>query len=71
VDHVPGTQQLILATAGSYHSYKFLTNIGDMVVLRIGGKESSDPLKRTLLERWSWERPEGTKSVHPNVVPKG
>jgi glycine/D-amino acid oxidase-like deaminating enzyme len=58
-------EQLIIAAGGSYHSYKFLPIIGKMVVHRIGGQEATDPVERTLLERWSWERSEGTTSVHP------
>jgi hypothetical protein len=70
VDRVDGVLNLIFATAGSYHTYKFLPNIGDMVVLCICGEESDDSVERTIQKRCRWERPDDVKSVHPNIVPK-
>jgi len=70
VDRVDSIPNLIVATAGSYHTYKFLTNIGDIVVLCICGEESEDPVEHTIQKRCRWERPGDIKSVHPNVVPK-
>ncbi|KAF2801780.1 DAO-domain-containing protein [Mytilinidion resinicola] len=70
VDEVKGIQQLTLATGGSYHSYKLMTIIGEIVVLRICGEESNDELERTVQARCKWERHEGIQPVHPNIVPK-
>jgi len=69
IDNVDGVSNLILATGGSYHSYKLLANIGDLVVLRIRGEESNDPLERTIQARCRWERSDDIISVHPNIVP--
>jgi hypothetical protein len=69
IDHVGGVPNIILATGGSYHSYKLLANIGDIVVLRICGEESNDPLERTIQARCRWERSDDITSVHPNIVP--
>lgn len=70
VDHVPGAQGLVVVAGGSYHSFKFLPILGNMVILRILGQEPSDPEEAALLRRWSWSRPEGGVSVHPNIVPQ-
>lgn len=70
VDQAPGVEGLTVATGGSYHSYKFLPNIGDLVVRIIRGEGGRDEVERLLMERWRWERPKGLTSVHPNVVPQ-
>ncbi|KIV98881.1 uncharacterized protein PV09_09371 [Verruconis gallopava] len=69
IDRVDGISNLILATGGSYHSYKFLVNIGNLVVLCICGEESNDPLERTIQARCRWQRSDDITSVHPNIVP--
>ncbi|KAI1332971.1 FAD dependent oxidoreductase [Xylariaceae sp. FL0255] len=69
IDSVAGVQKLIIATGGSYHSYKFLPNIGGLVVARIRGQPGRDPIEAKLLERCRWDRSEGTMSVHPKTVP--
>jgi sarcosine oxidase / L-pipecolate oxidase len=70
VDEAPETQQLYIATGGSYHSFKFLPNFGEMVVRRLRGQSGSDTLEGRLLKRWVWERSEETIAVHKSVVPQ-
>ena len=70
VDQAPKTRQLYLATGGSYHSFKFLPNFGDMVIRRLRGQNVFDTLEGRLLKRWGWDRSKETKAVHKNVVPK-
>lgn len=70
VDEVPGTGQLHLVVGGSYHSVKFLPNMGDMVVRRLRGQDSSNILEDRLLGRWGWDRSMEKVAVHSNIVPK-
>ncbi len=69
VDQAPETRQLYLATGGSYHSFKFLPNFGDMVVRRLRGQNGSDTLEDRLLKRWVWNRSKETTAVHKSVIP--
>ncbi len=69
VDQAPETRQLYLATGGSYHSFKFLPNFGDMVVRCLRGQNGSDTLEDRLLKRWVWDRSEETTAVHKSVIP--
>lgn len=70
VDQVPKTRQLYVVTGGSYHSFKFLPIIGNMVVRRLRGQNGSDTLEDRLLRRWVWERSKETIGVHKSVIPK-
>jgi len=70
VDQAPNTRQLYLAAGGSYHSFKFLPNFGDMVVRRLRGQTGSNTLEDRLLERWGWERSRENIAVHKSVIPK-
>jgi sarcosine oxidase / L-pipecolate oxidase len=70
IDEAPETKQLYLATGGSYHSFKFLPNFGDMVVRRLRGQDDPDTLEGRLLKRWKWDRSAENISVHSSVVPK-
>jgi sarcosine oxidase/L-pipecolate oxidase len=70
VDKAPETQRLHLATGGSYHSFKFLPNFGDMVVRYFRGQSGSDTPEHRLLQRWTWERSKETVAVHKSVIPK-
>lgn len=72
IDKAEGTDNLIIASAGNYHSAKFLPNFGRLVVRRL--KESisdgSDQLSDELLKGCKWERLEGAVPIHAGVVPK-
>lgn len=70
VDYVPGVDGLMVATGGSYHSFKFLPIFGRMVVCRIRGQGNPDSVESTLLRRWRWDKREPGVSVHPNIVPQ-
>lgn len=48
----PRCQNLYVATAGSYHGWKFLPIVGEYVVQMLQGT-----LDKESLERWSWDRP--------------
>ncbi|KAB5515628.1 hypothetical protein GE09DRAFT_1066661 [Coniochaeta sp. 2T2.1] len=63
IDHVPGAQGLVVATGGSYHSFKFLPEIGKMVFLRIRNQEPGNDVESELLQRWTWNRTGG--GPHP------
>lgn len=41
----------MIATAGSFHGWKFLPNIGEYVVKRIFGTLEAD-----LVRKWAWDR---------------
>lgn len=58
---------LYLATAGSFHSWKFLPTIGRYVVNVLDGK-SNGPAKD---EAWQWKTSWSEKGAHPKVLPKG
>ena len=70
VDQAPKTRQFYLTTGGSYHSFKFFLNFGDMVIRRFRGQNVSDIVEGKLLKKWGWEKSEETKAVHKNVIPK-
>jgi sarcosine oxidase/L-pipecolate oxidase len=58
---------LYFATAGSFHSWKFLPNIGQYVVNVLQGK--SNGLAKD--EAWRWKTTWSEKGAHPKVWPKG
>ncbi|KAI0526163.1 FAD dependent oxidoreductase [Xylaria bambusicola] len=65
VDKVPGAQGLHLVVGGSYHSFKFLLVIGDIIVDYLRGT------RRGVSKRWAWDRSEEKISVYREVLPKG
>ncbi|KAF4967955.1 hypothetical protein FSARC_4582 [Fusarium sarcochroum] len=61
IDHVPGHEGLVVATAGSGHAFKYLPNIGNWVVDILEGKD----LDRPAVKAWRWrERREGQAVVN-------
>ncbi|KIW26804.1 uncharacterized protein PV07_06609 [Cladophialophora immunda] len=63
----PRLSNLYFATAGSFHSWKFLPNIGKYVVNVLDGK-SNGPERD---EAWSWKRKFSERGAHEKVLPKG
>ncbi|KAL6242613.1 hypothetical protein RBB50_010259 [Rhinocladiella similis] len=57
---------LFLATAGSFHSWKFLPTIGRYVVNVLDGK-SNGPEKD---EAWMWKKAWGGRGAHEKVLPR-
>lgn len=51
IDYHPKCENLVIASAGSFHSWKFLPNIGEYVVKRIFGT-----LEENLVRKWAWDR---------------
>ena len=51
IDYHPHCNNLIIAGAGSFHSWKFLPTIGKYVVQRIMGT-----LDESLARKWAWDR---------------
>ncbi len=51
IDNHPHCPNLIIAGAGSFHSWKFLPTIGKYVVQRIEGT-----LEEGLARKWAWDR---------------
>ena len=60
----PHCQNLYIATAGSYHGWKFLPVIGEYVVQLLGGT-----LEEDLVKRWAWDRPQ-EGGAHEKIKPK-
>jgi len=58
---------LYFATAGSFHSWKFLPNIG-RYVLNVLEAKSNGPAKD---EAWQWKTSWSDKGAHPKVLPQG
>ena len=56
IDNHPRLQNVVLATGGSAHAWKFVPIIGDKVVDFITGK--LDPV---LVDKWSWNEKIGIK----------
>ncbi|KAL6245539.1 hypothetical protein RBB50_007538 [Rhinocladiella similis] len=60
VDHVPGYENVMVATAGSGHAFKYLPNIGEWIADIVEGKG----LERRLVQSWRWRtRPESREQV--------
>lgn len=55
IDFVPGKQNLIVATGGSAHGFKFLPVLGKLVVDRIEGRQNE------YTELFRWKNPEDIK----------
>lgn len=51
IDYHPKCANLVIASAGSFHSWKFLPNIGEYVVKRI-----FNTLDEDLVRKWAWDR---------------
>lgn len=63
----PRLSNLYLATAGSFHSWKFLPNIGKYVVNVLGGKSNGHDKD----EAWAWKRAWVGRGAHEKILPKG
>ena len=65
IDHVPGMKNVMVATGGSGHAFKYLPVIGGYVVDVMEGKE-----KEEVVGKWRWRTPkEGEEVV--NVLMEG
>ncbi|KAK4449070.1 putative sarcosine oxidase protein [Podospora aff. communis PSN243] len=51
IDYHPKCKNLVIASAGSFHSWKFLPNIGEYVVKRV-----FNTLEEDLVRKWAWDR---------------
>lgn len=60
IDHVPDDKNVLVATAGSGHAFKYLPNIGAWVADVVEGKD----LDRQLVKSWRWRtRPDRQEQV--------
>lgn len=67
IDHVPGHKNVLVATAGSGHAFKYLPNIGAWVADILEGKD----LDRELIRCWRWRaRPQDSAQI-VNVLMEG
>ncbi|KAK5277296.1 hypothetical protein LTR40_010557, partial [Exophiala xenobiotica] len=62
----PRLSNLYFATAGSFHSWKFLPNIGRYVVNVLDGK--SNGVEKD--EAWAWKTTWEGRGAHEKVLPK-
>jgi sarcosine oxidase/L-pipecolate oxidase len=63
----PRLSNLYFATAGSFHSWKFLPNIGKYVVNVLDGKSNGNEKD----EAWCWKRSWDGRGAHEKTLPKG
>lgn len=63
----PRLSNLYLATAGSFHSWKFLPNIGKYVVNVLNGKSNGKERDRN----WGWKTQWAARGAHEKVMPRG
>jgi sarcosine oxidase / L-pipecolate oxidase len=63
----PRLSNLYFATAGSFHSWKFLPNIGKYVVNVLRGRSNG----REKDEAWCWKRNWDSKGAHEKTLPRG
>ncbi|OCT54871.1 sarcosine oxidase [Cladophialophora carrionii] len=63
----PRLSNLYFATAGSFHSWKFLPNIGKYVVNVLNGKSNGKDKD----EAWCWKRKWDGRGAHEKTLPKG
>lgn len=61
----PAAENLYLATVGSFHSFKFLPNIGKYVVNMLEGKLDDEQSMR-----WKWDREENDGENGQGYWPK-
>lgn len=59
-------QNLYLATAGSFHSWKFLPIIGKYVINVLNGESNGEEKDRA----WKWKTEWSTRGAHEKVLPK-
>jgi sarcosine oxidase/L-pipecolate oxidase len=64
VDQVPNTQGLHLAVAGSYHMFKFLPVLGQIICDYLRGT------RKGVSQKWTWDRSQEQVSVHAEIIPK-
>ena len=60
----PHCQNLYIATAGSFHGWKFLPTVGSYVVSMLQG--NLDPAKA---RRWAWDR-DNSGAAHSKLIPR-
>ncbi|KAI5305699.1 hypothetical protein KEM56_003591 [Ascosphaera pollenicola] len=65
IDRVPGNQNIMVATGGSGHAFKYLPNIGNWVVDIIEGMN----VDRPVIKAWKWRKLEDQKPA--NVLMEG
>jgi sarcosine oxidase / L-pipecolate oxidase len=63
----PRLSNLHFATAGSFHSWKFLPTIGTYIVNVMNGKSNGEEKDRA----WMWKREWSSQGAHEKVMPKG
>ena len=63
----PRLSNLYFATAGSFHSWKFLPNIGKYVVNVLDGLSNGKEKD----EAWCWKRNWNARGAHEKTLPKG
>ena len=64
VDKMPGVGGLHLAVGFSFHGFKFLPVIGDIVVNYLRGRRNG------VSKRWCWDRSKEKTSAHGEVLPE-
>jgi sarcosine oxidase/L-pipecolate oxidase len=62
----PRLSNLYVATSGSFHSWKFLPNIGKYVVNVLNGKSNGKEKDET----WAWKKTWAGRGAHEKVLPK-
>ncbi len=62
----PRLSNLYFATAGSFHSWKFLPNIGNYVVKVLEGKSNGTERDKA----WCWKRSWDGRGAHEKTLPK-
>lgn len=70
IDKALRTENLFIGAAGSYHSFKFISEWGRLMDQRIRGAVDPDTLDGRLLERMNWNGPKDKTRVHPSIIPK-
>lgn len=60
----PHCKNLYIATAGSFHGWKFLPIIGSYIAKLLDGE-----LEDALVKRWGWDRPQ-EGGAHERVKPR-
>jgi sarcosine oxidase/L-pipecolate oxidase len=63
----PRLSNLFLATAGSFHSWKFLPTIGQYVVNVLNGKSNGEEKDAA----WQWKTQWSERGAHEKVLPRG
>ncbi len=63
----PRLSNLYFATAGSFHSWKFLPTIGTYIVNVLNGKSNGEEKDKA----WKWKTEWSDRGAHEKVMPKG